>query len=295
MARGRPRSTSTARATTSSPPCRTAYAAGTCRRRPGAGGQAPVAVLLLGLDAFNEVDPDARPRLRGPAAARGRRRLDEAGRDQDLVARFGGDEFAVLTGPLTGMDEAERLAHELLDALRPQARRRRPRARRRSGSPFIPRDGSDAELLLVRAAMTLAPRASRTRPPSSSTPAPATTAARAPGARGGAGRRDKGRRAAELSPKLDLRTAPSPASRRSVRWRHPQHGVLMPTSSSTSPRSRARPATDPPLDARWPTSGSAPGVNLTVADDARAPSRDLPSASRRSWRRHTRAPASRSS
>ena len=116
-----------------------------------------VAVLLLGLDAFNEVNQTLGHRYGDALLREVARRLGEAAREHELVARFGGDEFAVLSHPLGDVGQAQRFAHELLEALRPQAHLGGIDldVRATVGIACHPRDGDDAELLLVRAAMAL--------------------------------------------------------------------------------------------------------------------------------------------
>ena len=211
-----------------------------------------VAVLLLGLDAFNEVNQTLGHGYGDLLLREVARRLDEAGRDQDLVARFGGDEFAVLTGPLGGMDEAERLAHELLEALRPQAHLGGIAldVRATVGIAVHPRDGDDAELLLVRAAMALHAGKQDGRPVlvydhASDDHTPERLAL--------AGELRHAIEAGELllsyQPKLDLRTARSRASRRSCGGGTAARGAHARPVHRARRAHRARAAADP-LDAR---------------------------------------------
>jgi len=246
-----------------------------------------LAVLLLGLDAFNEVNQTLGHGYGDLLLREVARRLDEAGRDQDLVARFGGDEFAVLTVPLTGMDEAERLAHELLEALRPQAHLGGIAldVRATVGIAVHPRDGDDAELLLVRAAMALHAGKQDGRPVlvydhASDDHTPERLAL--------AGELRHAIEAGELllsyQPKLDLRTGAITGVEALVRWRHPQRGVLMPDQfiELAERTGLVRPLTHWTLEEaadqqmRW----SAQGVDLTIAVNisARALTPDLPGA-----------------
>jgi len=246
-----------------------------------------LAVLLLGLDAFNEVNQTLGHGYGDLLLREVARRLDEAGRDQDLGARFGGDEFAVLTGPLTGMDEAERLAHELLEALRPQAHLGGIAldVRATVGIAVHPRDGDDAELLLVRAAMALHAGKQDGRPVlvydhASDDHTPERLAL--------AGELRHAIEAGELllsyQPKLDLRTGAITGVEALVRWRHPQRGVLMPDQfiELAERTGLVRPLTHWTLEEaadqqmRW----SAQGVDLTIAVNisARALTPDLPGA-----------------
>jgi len=246
-----------------------------------------VAVLLLGLDAFNEVNQTLGHGYGDLLLREVARRLDEAGRDQDLVARFGGDEFAVLTVPLTGMDEAERLAHELLEALRPQAHLGGIAldVRATVGIAVHPRDGDDAELLLVRAAMALHAGKQDGRPvllydhaSDDHTPERLALAGELRHAI------EAGQLLLSYQPKLDLRTGAITGVEALVRWRHPQRGVLMPDQfiGLAERTGLVRPLTHWTLEEaadqqmRW----SAQGVDLTIAVNisARALTPDLPGA-----------------
>ena len=246
-----------------------------------------VAVLLLGLDAFNEVNQTLGHGYGDALLREVARRLDEAGRGQDLVARFGGDEFAVLTRPLAGIDDAERLAHDLLEALRPQAHLGGIAldVRATVGIAVHPRDGDDAELLLVRAAMALHAGKQAGRPVlvydhASDDHSPERLAL--------AGELRHAIEAGELllsyQPKLDLRTGAITGVEALVRWRHPQRGVLMPDQfiELAERTGLVRPLTHWTLEEaadqqmRW----SAQGVDLTIAVNisARALTPDLPGA-----------------
>ena len=246
-----------------------------------------VAVLLLGLDAFNEVNQTLGHGYGDLLLREVARRLDEAGRDQDLVARFGGDEFAVLTRPLTGMDEAERLAQKLLEALRPQAHLGGIAldVRATVGIAVHPRDGDDAELLLVRAAMALHAGKQDGRPvlvydhaSDDHTPERLALAGELRHAI------EAGQLLLSYQPKLDLRTGAITGVEALVRWRHPQRGVLMPDQfiGLAERTGLVRPLTHWTLEEaadqqmRW----SAQGVDLTIAVNisARALTPDLPGA-----------------
>jgi diguanylate cyclase (GGDEF)-like protein len=251
------------------------------------GRRETVAVLLLGLDGFNEVNQTLGHGYGDLLLREVARRLDDAAREQALVARFGGDEFAVVTRPLAGVDEAQRLADLLLEALRPQAQLGGVDldVRATVGIASHPSDGDDAELLLVRAAMALHSGKVSSRPVviydhDSDTHSPERLALAAE-LRHGIG-------ADELilsyQPKLDLRTGAITGVEALVRWRHPQRGMLMPDqfiglaerTGLVQPLTRWTLEEAADQQERW----SAQGVELTIAVNisARALTPDLPGA-----------------
>jgi diguanylate cyclase (GGDEF)-like protein len=246
-----------------------------------------VAVLLLGLDGFNEVNQTLGHGYGDALLREVARRLEGAAEGQELLARFGGDEFAVLTRPLSGVDEAGLLAHDLLEALRPQAHLGGIDldVRATVGIAVHPRDGDDAELLLVRAAMALHTGKHDARPVvlydrASDDHSPERLAL--------AGELRHGIEAGELvlsyQPKLDLRTGAITGVEALIRWRHPQRGILMPDQfiELAERTGLVRPLTRWTLEeaaeqqVRW----SAQGLDLTIAVNisARALTPDLPGA-----------------
>ncbi|MEW6324936.1 MAG: diguanylate cyclase, partial [Nitrospirota bacterium] len=78
----------------------------------------PVAVLLLDLDRFKEINDTLGHSHGDTVLQQVGERLRRALRDSDTVARMGGDEFAVLL-PLSSPDHADIVARKIIDALEP--------------------------------------------------------------------------------------------------------------------------------------------------------------------------------
>ena len=74
-------------------------------------------VHFIDLDQFKQVN-DTLGHTRGDLLLEAvARRLRDAARDADVIARFGGDEFVILQAPIKSLDQAEALAIRVLNAL----------------------------------------------------------------------------------------------------------------------------------------------------------------------------------
>jgi diguanylate cyclase (GGDEF)-like protein len=119
--------------------------------------RAPLAIFSLDLDRFKAVNDTwghpAGDWLLRTVADRLRRCLSDA----DIVARFGGDEFAILQRGIKGSGEAEKLAKRIIDAIgRPYPRDGFDMHVGVSiGMAVSPDDGVDADELLTNADMAL--------------------------------------------------------------------------------------------------------------------------------------------
>jgi diguanylate cyclase (GGDEF)-like protein len=79
---------------------------------------AGVAVVFMDLDGFKEVNDSQGHHAGDDLLLAVARRLKEAVRPTDTVARFGGDEFVVLAGEVESVHDAAQLAWRLTNALR---------------------------------------------------------------------------------------------------------------------------------------------------------------------------------
>jgi diguanylate cyclase (GGDEF)-like protein len=92
------------------------YLAGEWRR--GLRDRLPLSMLLIDVDLFKSYN-DTYGHVRGDSCLKqiSEAALDVVSRPGDLVARFGGEEFAVIL-PNTSNEGASRIAHEICEALR---------------------------------------------------------------------------------------------------------------------------------------------------------------------------------
>ncbi len=112
-----------------------------------------VALYLLDLDGFKPVNDAHGHEVGDQLLLLMSRRLQAATRAQDTVARLGGDEFVILTSGLTGTDQADALAHKLLETVREpfQVGPHRCEISLTIGYTLAPPDGDDPAELIRRA------------------------------------------------------------------------------------------------------------------------------------------------
>ena len=190
----------------------------------------PLALLVIDLDGFKEINDalghHAGDRILQQVAARLRRTL----RQSDTVARFGGDEFAVLL-PMTSLDGAEQAARKILqDREQPFLFDRRALFVSASiGVAGYPAHATTSHELLQKAdAAMYAAKANRSGFVVAAGGSDRRTAQRL--AMSSAMRKGIMSRQfdVEYQPIVDLRTGAVTALEALLRWRHPEQGRLLP-------------------------------------------------------------------
>ena len=190
----------------------------------------PIALLLLDLDRFKEVNDVLGHQYGDQLLCAVSSRFRGLIRPDDLLARIGGDEFAVLLQPLQGIDQAIAVAERFGRSLaEPFYINGTPLYVESSiGIALYPDHGTSAVELLQRAdsAMYGAKGArSGWQLYQSSNPQSPKRISRLAELRTAL---DTGQLLLHYQPKLDLRTNAITGFEALVRWQHPQHGLIMP-------------------------------------------------------------------
>ncbi len=190
-------------------------------------------LLILDLDRFKVINDSLGHPVGDQVLACVGQRLMAARGEHETAGRLGGDEFAVVLAGV-GLDGAVRVGHQLLAALAEpmQLGRHEMIVTGSVGLAVWPDDGADADALFSRAdaAMYRAKGLGRNRTETSD---PVVDA-------GAARRRELGvdlwhavRRDElflQFQPLVDLRSGFVSGVEALVRWRHPRHGVLLPSA-----------------------------------------------------------------
>ncbi len=197
-------------------------------------GGSMVAVMCVDVDNFKGVNDSLGHPTGDALLCAVAERLVGTVRDTDMVARFGGDEFAILQPRITQIDDAEHLAARLVDELRKPfvINGEQVYATGSVGVAIAPRHGNDSDVLQKNADLAL-------------------YAAKADGKRtyrffeSAMGERLANRRILErdlrraladdvldvyYQPIIDLRSMRMTGLEALVRWTHPVHGVVPPST-----------------------------------------------------------------
>jgi diguanylate cyclase (GGDEF)-like protein len=193
-----------------------------------------VAVVFLDLDRFKLVNDTLGHHVGDQLLQEVARRLREALRDDDTVARVGGDEFQVVLGNVAGASDAARVAEKLMLVLSEPfvLEGQELHVTASLGVSLFPRDGASGELLLKYADTALYEAKGEGRNAYRFFSAEMNVQAH-----GRLQLENDLRRAVErdelvlhYQPQLDLATGEVSAVEALVRWRHPRRGLVPPNA-----------------------------------------------------------------
>lgn len=195
-------------------------------------GKRALAVLFLDLDRFKKVNDnlghDAGDRVLQAVA----RRLREAMRDDDTVARFAGDEFTVLLEETAGLNEASVVAEKLLAALAQpfHVDEHEVFISASIGISVYPHDGDDAKTLLhnADAAMYQAKDRGRNRSRFYSSDLNTTQLQKLVMETGLRYALERNELILHYQPLVDLRSGRVAGVEALLRWQHPDYGLVPP-------------------------------------------------------------------
>jgi diguanylate cyclase (GGDEF)-like protein len=192
----------------------------------------PVALMLVDLDRFKEVNDSLGHSAGDELLCHAAARMRACVRDEDTVARIGGDEFAVLLPHVSGIDGAVRVAHRILAAFaEPVELGGQPVVVTPSiGVSLFPQDGADAEAIVegADAAMYRAKERGRNTfeifSPALRAEANERIALEAALRRG----LEREEFVLHYQPKVDIKTGQITGAEALVRWQHPDRGLVFP-------------------------------------------------------------------
>ncbi|GAA4607679.1 hypothetical protein GCM10023107_82680 [Actinoplanes octamycinicus] len=190
-----------------------------------------VALLLLDLDRFKEVNDTLGHHYGDQLLVQAARRMRDTVRDGEMVARLGGDEFAVLLPGVTGAADVAAFAARLQEALQApfELDGLSLTVAGSIGAALHPEHGRTADELLQRADIAMyTAKARRTgfavfdQSQDSTDPRKLTLAS---DLRRGI---DQGQLLLHYQPKVDAQTGRVLGAEALVRWQHPEHGMIPP-------------------------------------------------------------------
>ncbi len=191
-----------------------------------------VAVALLDLDHFKHIN-DAYGHTAGDMLLREiAARLHQCVRETDTVARLGGDEFVVVLTDLAHTDDADHVAHKIIDAMAQpiQLEENEVYVGASIGMALFPRDGEHGEILLRNADMAMYRVKEHGRNSVRSyTPDLANMALNRVDKEGALRRAlERGEFLLHYQPKVDVSTRRIIGAEALIRWEQPQIGLTHP-------------------------------------------------------------------
>ncbi|HEY4347168.1 MAG TPA: EAL domain-containing protein [Gaiellaceae bacterium] len=188
------------------------------------------AVMLLDLDRFKEVNDTLGHQSGDKLLVEVARRLHGALRGVDTVARFGGDEFAILAPGLGTPDSAYGLAERVRQEIsKPMVLGGLELELEASiGIALFPADGIDVETLVRRADVSMYVSKNTHTPVLYSEEYDQSSLARLALVTELRKAIDGGELTIDYQPQIDAETGSVRKVEALVRWKHPKHGLLMP-------------------------------------------------------------------
>ena len=191
-----------------------------------------VILLYLDLDHFKVINDSLGHPVGDEVLRETGRRLSSCLRRGDLVARFGGDEFAVLLRPGSSPNDAELVARKILDTIkRPiEINNLAPSVSTSIGIACAPQDGHDRTTLLKAADLALYEAKDKGRAHYSFYTSGLSERAKsrqriADELRGAL---ERGELSVAYQPLIDIRTGEIVCHEALVRWTHPEMGTVSP-------------------------------------------------------------------
>jgi diguanylate cyclase (GGDEF)-like protein/PAS domain S-box-containing protein len=192
-----------------------------------------IAVIFMDLDKFKDVNDSLGHDLGDMLLVQMTQRLSTSVRAGDTVARFGGDEFAILLDDVASEKDVSQLAKKMLDTLAPPFRIQDHEVRVTAsvGVSIFPSDGDDSETLLRNAdvAMYRAKHLGRNNYQFFSNEMSARAFERLSLENSLRHALQRDEFFLDYQPQVDSRTGKLTAVEALLRWQHPELGVISPT------------------------------------------------------------------